>query len=359
MIKDAVNAYANATQRLWEHDRSQTIGASEVGQCSRKTYWTKNGDDSVYGSATDSDYVDGWGAKVRGSFYENTFWAPAIKAAFGNNALYVGEDQRTFVQGFLSGTPDGLLINQKPDALVHLGIKDIESDCIDLDCKTADPRTNLSEPKPEHVFQVHVQLGLIRELTSHKPVYAVISYTDASFWDAVLEFPIKFDPAIYDVAKQRAATIMTTTSAADLKPEGWIAGGRECEYCPFTKACGIQRRSVPEQDTVPDVQFVAEIADMARAAKQIEAVVDANETKLRDLQQQIKDRLREKSVRKIPGIITWSPVKGRPSWDNKGIREAAAAAGVDLAPFETTGEPTDRLQITLKEKSAEQVHAAA
>ena len=45
--------------------------------------------------------------------------------------------------------------------------------------------------------------------------------------------------------------------------------------------------------------------------------------------------------------VTWSSVKGRGSFDMKGIREAAAAAGIDLAQFETVGDPTDRLTIRL------------
>jgi hypothetical protein len=44
--------------------------------------------------------------------------------------------------------------------------------------------------------------------------------------------------------------------------------------------------------------------------------------------------------------VTWSPVKGRPSWNFPALRSAAAAAGLDLQSFETVGEPTDRLVVT-------------
>jgi hypothetical protein len=44
-------------------------------------------------------------------------------------------------------------------------------------------------------------------------------------------------------------------------------------------------------------------------------------------------------------------VRGRPAFDDKGIREAAAKAGVDLAEYETVGEPTDRLVIRVAEQS--------
>ena len=53
-------------------------------------------------------------------------------------------------------------------------------------------------------------------------------------------------------------------------------------------------------------------------------------------------------MRRIDGddiTVTWSAVKGRPSYDMKGIREAAAKAGIDLAEYETMGDPSDRLVI--------------
>jgi len=49
--------------------------------------------------------------------------------------------------------------------------------------------------------------------------------------------------------------------------------------------------------------------------------------------------------------VTWSPVRGRPAFDDKAIREAAARAGVDLAQYEVVGEPTDRLVIRVAEQS--------
>jgi hypothetical protein len=60
--------------------------------------------------------------------------------------------------------------------------------------------------------------------------------------------------------------------------------------------------------------------------------------------------MRAKGINRIAGngvSVTWSSVKGRQSFDHKGIREAAAAAGVDLAQYETVGQPTDRLLIRI------------
>jgi hypothetical protein len=267
MLAEILAEHANATARVFA-DRTQTVGASECGQCARKIYWLKNEGDPVLGVPRDADYVDGWGARTLGSIFENCFWEPALRARYGDNLLFSGGAQQTFVSEFLSATPDGLLINQPRDALASLGIPDIgESGCFGFECKTADPRSSLEKAKTENIFQAICQLGLIRELTEYKPEYVLISYTDASFWNEVREFPIAFDGPVFVNAKARARHIMTATSATDLKPEGWISGGRECAYCPFTQACGRKRSDVPRATVEPDPQFVAEVSDLAREAK--------------------------------------------------------------------------------------------
>jgi hypothetical protein len=57
-----------------------------------------------------------------------------------------------------------------------------------------------------------------------------------------------------------------------------------------------------------------------------------------------------KCARHIAGdgvTVTLSAVKGRPAYDMKAIREAAVMAGIALIRFETTGEPSDRLVISI------------
>jgi hypothetical protein len=190
-------------------------------------------------------------------------------------------------------------------------------------------------------------MGLVRELTPYQPTHSILSYTDASFWSEVKEFVIAFDERIYETAKQRAITIMTATKISEVKPEGWIAGAKECNYCPFTRACGIERRNLPFQNEPVDEQFKAEIEDMALALKALEFLRDRHQAQLRELQDTIKNRLREKGVRKIPGVVTWSNIKGRCGYDAEAVREAAIAAGVDIEPFATIGADSDRLTILI------------
>ena len=345
MLKEAVNDYAETLNKKWDHDRTKTVGASEIGQCARKVFGIKN-KGTRKGMPPDDDYEDQWGARIRGTIMEDAFWQPAMQARYGENLLYSGTSQRTLQLGLLSATPDGLIINQPRDALKELGIKDIGADCFMAECKTIDPRTNLVEAKTENFFQVQVQMGLMRELTEYKPVYDVLTYSDASFWSEVIEYPIEFEPAVYQAAKDRATIIMTADSAVDLPPEGWIAGGKECSFCPFVKACGVERRSVPRENKKVTPQFVAEITEYALEANEARASILHLETAERKLQQLIKDRMREKSARRIQGVVNWYEVKGATRYSAKDMKQRLIELGEDVEEFASVSDPTDRLVIT-------------
>jgi hypothetical protein len=359
MIHEALDTYARATARVFA-DRSNTVGASEIGQCARKIFFEKNEGDWLIGASRDADYVNGWGACVRGTVVEDHFFVPALRQHFGDKLKYAGADQRTLVSDFLSATPDGLITDLPRDVLAPVGVADIGGDgSLVVECKTADPRTKLDEAKPEHTYQAQVQLGLIREQTKHRPELALVSYINASFWNEITEFPVRFNPATFANAKQRAAQIMTALSPHKIKPEGWIAGGRECEYCAFNQACGRMRHAVPTQAIAeqPDPQFVTEIMDLACEVKRRRRDVEIATAALRKTEHAVRERLRDRGLRRVEGdglSVVWSSVKGRQSYDMKGIREAAAKAGIDLAEYETTGGPTDRLVIRVTATAATQ-----
>ena len=337
IIKHALDSYVATQDKAWGHDRTKSVGSSEIGQCARKIWYAK------HDQKPDEDYVDSWGARMRGTIMENVFWAPAMRARFGENFIYGGDEQKTLIAGPLSATPDGIVTGLKKNTLAYLDVKDIHATCIAVECKTSDPRTNLDVAKPQNVYQTHVQMGLIREQTRYKPMYALLSYTDASFWDQVVEFAVPFDAKIYAAAKVRAKNIINAKTATDFKPEGWIAGGNDCRYCPFMKSCGIERRNLPYAEKPVDPPFKAEIDDMVRDLKAKQDLAETADSVVREMQQAIKDRLREKSVKSIPGIVSWSWVSGRSGYNNKALIEVAKKAGVDVEQFATKGEATDRL----------------
>jgi CRISPR/Cas system-associated exonuclease Cas4 (RecB family) len=353
IIKTAIDAYvSHAEPAFSSSDRASTVGASEIGACIRQTYWRKN-EGTELGVERDPEFTESWGARKRGSVIERMLWVPAMRKKFGRRLLFAGRSQKTFAHKHLSATPDGLAVRLTP--LERKAITADCGDCVTLECKSSDPRTNLAEAKSQHTYQTQVQLGLIRTKTPHRPTHALLSYIDASFWSEVTEFVVAYDERIYQSAQDRAQRIMRATSVDKLPPEGWIAGGAECRHCPFTRACGIERRNLPfaDNDVKLDKQFVSEIEDLARAVKGAEHSRDACDALMRAKQDELKSRLRDKGIRKVPGIVSWSSVKGRESWDNKKIREAAEAAGVDIGQYNTVGEPTDRLLILIGADSSD------
>jgi hypothetical protein len=339
MIREALNTYAASLGRRFKHDRSKTVGSSEIASCARRVSWRK------HGIAPDPGFSEHPAA--RGTVMENAFWYPAMRKAYGNHLKIAGPNQMTFSDVCLSATPDGLITNLPRNALKHLGVKDIGAGrCVLVENKTIDPRVNITEAKNANVMQVQVALGVIRRRTYYRPNYAVISYIDASFWHEVSEFVVRFNPAILAKAEQRAVRILTN-AGEELKPEGWIAGGKECEHCEFLHRCSGTRAGVPLKQEPIDPQFQAEVTDMCRDLLDLRQRSEQAEVSVREQEQALKDRLREKKVRKVPGVVTWSAVKGRIAYDNAAIREAAMKKGLDVEKFSTVGEPTDRLFVRL------------
>jgi hypothetical protein len=348
VLSEALHAHARRKTYRAPANRNKVVGASEIGQCARRVWYAK------HDGPRDVEHTDHYGASLRGSTYERVIWWPALRKRYGDDLLFAGTKQQQFTKGFLSARPDGLLINQPRDALAVFGVPDIgPGRCFIVECKTADPRSNFTKAKEENVFQTQVQMGLIREQTKYRPQWAVLTYTDASIWSHIHEFAVAFDPEVFQNAQLRAKKIITANSAVELAPEGYIAGGRECEHCPFSVACGRQRTDAPPREAMETgTPFAAEIAAMARKCDQLGTEADAAAIRLREAQTTIKDRLRERGVSRVEDNdvrVTWSQVKGRESYDQKALREAAAAAGVEVEQFSRVGEATDRLTIRISE----------
>jgi hypothetical protein len=348
-IKDMVDAWVAANPKVWEHDRTGSLGASSVGRCLRLAFFERHEPDKA--DQTDDDY----GYKVRGDILERHLWVPAIEHAVRQSNslqfLYGGEAQVSLVSGFLSATPDGLLIGVDRDCLKHLGVLDIgESGELILEAKSVDPRVKLLEAKPEHVFQVQVQMGLVREVTDHRPEYALISYIDASCVSLIHEFPVRFDANAYAVARSRARKVFAAETAADLPPEGRLEGGRECRWCSYAGACGqIEADAVPDAvaDELPPVVLknLAEMVMMERAWRREKKNA---ERQLALTQDGIKQALREAGTRSAAGSgwsVNYSRTRGRKSLDTKALVAAAIEAGIDVTQFERAGSDADRLTV--------------
>lgn len=232
---DAIfNGYIASTQKKWAHDRTKTVGGSEVFGCIRKAWYSR------HDTPKDPDYKESWGATRRGDLIENYHVVPAMEwgaANLGYKIDYTGADQQTlFIDGVpMSVTPDGLIHDIPRNWLERYGIPDIKSDCVMFEIKSIDPRVDLSEEKAIHHGQTQIQMGMVRESTKFKPNYAVIYYVNASFFDDTSVFIVEWDPNKYEVAKKRAHAVYETESPNLLPREGRIDDS--CKYCQFNVVC--------------------------------------------------------------------------------------------------------------------------
>jgi hypothetical protein len=327
-IRDMLHSYAGSLKKDWAHDRTNTVGASEIGQCLRKTWFAKND------QPQDPGYVDRFGARLRGDLIEQYYWVPALRASLpeGVELLFAGDQQKTLVDGYLSATPDGLLVG--PD-----------KQCVAVECKSIDPRVDIRVEKPEHSFQTQVQVGLIRFATHYQPEHAIISYVDASFLDDVREFTVPFDPNIYAAAQQRARKIMTSDDPLSLPPEGKIAGGDECRYCAWASHCAaVTVAGIPKEEKTLGANAAAALKDL-RDDERYWAEEQDRSTEMHGVaKEKIKEFLRENQIRRYIGedwSVSWSSVKGRASLDTA----AMEAAGIDLRRYQKIGDPSDRLTV--------------
>src|SRR5262245_13262472 len=110
MISKILTSYAHNI-RAPDAQRVSTLGASEIGQCARASFYANRGGER------DPGHVDGWGATLRGNIIERKFWLPALRARFGDKLKFAGHKQHRFKAGLLSATPDALLIDAPTNIL--------------------------------------------------------------------------------------------------------------------------------------------------------------------------------------------------------------------------------------------------
>jgi hypothetical protein len=210
--------------------------------CARRIWFSKHGVEH------DADYVDSFGYRVRGSVFESSFFVPALRATYGKRLRYAGDAQKSFIAPPLSATPDGLLRDVTPTECAEWKIP--PTDCVLIECKNIGSYKLALAPKPEHEFQVQVQMGLVRAAGRYRPTAAILVYTSAFNWAEVVEFSIPFERDVFTLAQGRATRMLTARSARAVAAEGRDAGGNECRFCPYAQSCASIEltRSRPSAD---------------------------------------------------------------------------------------------------------------
>lgn len=344
-------SYAESMKKVWVHDRTKTVGASEAYRCMRAVWFEKFGEQNGY--EKDENEPWGWGAGTRGNVIEDSFIHPAIEGNLpdGISLLYGGNAQNTLMEGFNSATPDGLLVGLPRDALADYGVPDIgESGCVVTEFKTIDPRIVLNEAREKNAAQAQIQMALFHETTEHKPEWAVVIYIDASFFDKIKVFPIKRDPRVWNIAKKRANMVFTATAPLELPAEGIIDG--ECKNCSWKGECRkLVVGSIPEkskkfpiltEEQQTELEAVArEVVDLIFASKQIDKDLAQSKQKMKELLIGLKTRRA-----KIPGgSVSWHSMPGNNTVSLKDMEED----GIDLEPYRRQGAPYDVLKVKMAE----------
>lgn len=352
-FKEAYNLFNAAHQKVWKHDRSKSLGASEVFGCLRKAWFSK------HNYAKDADASTSWGALRRGDIIEEHFAEPGMRwylethfSGTKTRLIYGGKKQRTLIDeaNHVSATPDGIVIDAPDDALEQYGIPSLGgTGCFMFEIKSVDPRVNLREEKSIHRGQTMVQMGLVRAKTRYKPNYAVILYVDASFLDDINVFVIPFDERTWEAAKIRSNTVFAETDPAAIMPEGKIDGA--CQYCPFKSACATASREATPTDGESNERntpspVMQEFERLLRDERRLSKEKKVSEQAHKEAMELVKELLRELGTKRVElpdglkAALSWS--KGRKTLD----KQALIDAGIDLSLYEKEGEGFDTLRIT-------------
>lgn len=282
---------------VWEHDRSKTVGASEIGACARMVWYRKNG---IAEEAEAS-----WGFGERGKHVEQWVY-DRLKAA----KIRLRRKQQTLISGHLSATLDGMLGKTV------------------IDIKSFDPRKR-EVVEQKHLMQVQAQIGLADADAG------LLLYVNASDYQDARERPVERDMTAYQTLQDRARYIMT--SPVEPPREGKIAGGDECRLCPFQAAC----LGAPIEDkgklNEADTAAVAAARLMIQQAETAKADADG---RIAAMKEQIREILRAADVRRAPGLARISRSQ-RTTLD----QEAMERAGIDLAPFRKSGRETETVTV--------------
>ena len=279
-LNDACLPFARTLKTGFSHDRSKTVGASEIGQCIRKTVYSK------LGLAPDEDQPSDTGFTTRGNVMEDAWSAPLLEfwaKANGGKFIHGGQGNQITLKGdkvSLSSTPDGVAINMPRDCLAQYDVPDIGPSCaVAGEIKSIDPRYNKAKlPKVPHVPQTMAQLGLIRRSPSLgvKPDWGFVLYVDASDYFDLRVYPVKYSEAAFKSLVMRADLILKTVDPNHVRPEGKDRGGGDCSECPYARQCLGYKPYVPGEDAkAPTKKEVAVVEKLAKKIADLEKKEDA------------------------------------------------------------------------------------
>lgn len=352
-FEDLFDEYVAANQKVWGHDRKESVGASETFGCIRKNWFTKRGED--FGYKKDEEYEQSWGAMRRGDLIENYHVVPAITSGLerrGMKLIMAGEGQDTIIDGRSSATLDGLIIDAPRNLLDYYDIPDMGSEELVFEIKSIDPRSPLLHEKGIHRGQIQMQMGMIRDTTDYKPNYGVILYVNASWLDDISVFVVPFDENEYRIGLERNAQVFENDDPSVFPAEGKMDGS--CAYCPFTEACSkvslsripAKRKALNKKEiSSQEREVIEKLTPLVHKQVALKVEKSNAEQNLEAVNEQIRQALIGAGTSRAVGDdwkISYVAQAGRKTIS----KEKLIAAGLDPEDFMSEGTGFEKLTVT-------------
>jgi len=330
MLKNKLLTGANAIDAREAFDpekRAAFMNASEADSCIRKQWYAKN---------ISPDEEQSWGYARRGRAGER-YIVECLRAA-NVDIRYALEEQESLTLGLISGTPDGVIVDEENNRLIG------------VEFKTIDPRVNRRKlPRDEHVTQLQLCMCLFDEhgdvlaLPDYPMSHGIILYMDASNFDDIVEKVVPYEPELIENLQGRAEKILTAKSAGVLSKEGKAKGGYECKQrCPFSTTClGEAEGPAPGKRRELGTVFERTVKKYTAAKLEEEKAKEEKSA----YAEKIKDILKRGGLTHatVGGVeVSLTHVAGRKTLDKK----AMADDGIDVEKYEKTGKPSERLTIS-------------
>lgn len=346
-----VHEFIEQSHAGFEHDRSLTVGASEIEKCARATAYKKA--QTQY----DDGYVESLGYAHRGNILEDSWFAPlatAWYAGMGAKLLHAGQkDQISIVaeEANASATPDGIAVKVPANALRDLkGGDAFKGGELLNEFKSIDPNVNVTRlPRPWHAGQVNYGAGLVRAATDYRPTHALLWYGNCSDVTKINRFVIPFSKAKFKQQLERAALIMKARKKPEqLAPEGKINGGKECENCPFSMRCLGFAAWVPKSERKLQARDKRRVSKLVSEIEAEKAKVAQAEQARREKEAKLKVTLTEigtKSAELGKVRVNWRQTDGQERWDTKKMLRVLKRDGYSEKDFRVKTKPGERLDI--------------
>jgi hypothetical protein len=347
-----VRGFIEDSHAGFDHDRSLTVGASEIEKCARATAYKKSG------TPQDDGYSENPGFAHRGNILEDHWFAPlATKWYRGMKAklLYAGQQNQMSIvaeEAHASATPDGVAIKVPANALHDLkGGDAFQGGELLNEFKSIDPNVNVARlPRPWHAGQVNYGLGLVRAATDHRPKFGLLWYGNCSELTKITRFVIPFHKGKFRQQLERAKLIMSARKKPEqLAPEGKINGGKECETCPFAHRCLGFAAWVPKGERALKSRDRSRVAKLAEEVEDSKKKIAEAEQLRRDKEATLKATLTELGTNSAEigqTKIQWSRTEGSERLDQAKMLKKLIAHGYKRSQFTTKGKPSDRLDIS-------------